>query len=156
MAATVGAVPRPLRIPSPGYYHVTTRGNNRRDIYLDDDDRRLFLALLGRISGQAEWTLHAWCLMTNHFHLVVEDRFATLSDGMQRLNGQYASRFNNRHDRTNHLFGRRFWAEVIESERQMIHTAEYVFDNPVRAGLCACRSDWHWLGGVLRPFALAA
>jgi putative transposase len=147
---------RPLRLQTPGYYHVTTRGNDRMDIYVDDVDRRLFIAFLGLIAERAEWTLHAWCLMTNHFHLVVEDRHVNLSNGMQLLNGRYARAFNDRHERTGHLFGRRFWAGLIESDKELFDTAEYVFDNPVRAGLCASRPEWPWLGGVLRPFAVAA
>jgi REP element-mobilizing transposase RayT len=145
----VRSMPRPQRDQEPGYFHVTTRGNNRRDIFLTADDRRVFLALLGRIALEREWLLQTWCLMTNHFHLVLETRHANLSAGMQRVNGVYAQWFNAWHGRTGHLFGRRFWSKRIEGETQLRDTAEYVFHNPVRAGLCADPWDWRWSGGVL-------
>jgi putative transposase len=147
---------RPLRVQSPGYYHVTTRGNDGMDIYLDVADRRWFIALLKRVAGESEWTLHAWCLMTNHFHLVVENRQPNLSAGMHRLNSVYARKFNERHWRTGHLFGGRFGAKPIEGDAQLFNTAEYVFDNPVRAGLCASRQEWPWLGGTYWRVAEAA
>lgn len=133
---------------SPGYYHLTTRGNDGMDIYLDVADRRWFIALLERVAGESDWALHAWCLMTNHFHLVVENRKPNLSNGMHRLNSVYVRRFNERHGRTGHLFGSRFGAKPIEDDAQLFNTAEYVFDNPVRAGLCASRQQWPWLGGT--------
>lgn len=147
---------RPLRVQDPGYYHVTTRGNDGADIYVDVGDRQLFLSLLDRIAGDSDWALHAWCLMTNHFHLVVENRQANLSAGMHRLNGLYARWFNERHERTGHVFGSRFRAKPIVGERQLYNTAEYVFDNPVRAGLCRSRVEWPWLGGTFWRDALAA
>jgi putative transposase len=140
----------------PGYYHVTARGNDGMSIYADVVDRRVFLAYLERVAGDAEWTLYAWCLMTNHFHLVLENRRPNLSQGMHRLNGLYARWFNDRHERTGHLFGKRFGAKAIEDDRQLFNTAEYVFDNPVRAGLCRSRQEWQWLGGTFWRFAAAA
>jgi REP-associated tyrosine transposase len=147
---------RPLRVQDPGYYHLTTRGNDGTDIYLDVVDRRLFISMLNRIAGDSDWALHAWCLMTNHFHLVVENRQANLSAGMHRLNSVYARWFNERHARTGHLFGSRFGAKPIVSDRQLYNTAEYVFDNPVRAGLCKSRVEWPWLGGTFWRDAVAA
>jgi putative transposase len=142
-------VPRRPRDQTPGYFHVTTRGNNRRDIFETVDDRRIFLALLNRIARQQEWKLPAWCLMINHFHLVLETRHENLSAGMQRLNGVYAKWFNAWHNRKNHLFGRRFWSKRIEDETQLRDTAEYILHNPVRAGFCADPWDWRWSGGTL-------
>jgi len=118
------------------------------DIFLDLLDRRVFLGLLDRVARRSQWDLHAWCLMTNHFHLVVENRLPNLSPGMHRLNGVYAQVFNERYERTGHLFGKRFGAKPIEDDEQLFNTVEYVFDNPVRAGLCASRQDWPWLGGT--------
>jgi REP element-mobilizing transposase RayT len=142
-------VPRVPRDQGPGYFHVTTRGNNGRDIFHTAADRRVFLALLGRVGREREWVLQTWCLMTNHFHLVVETRHANLSAGMQRLNGLYAQWFNAWHLRTGHLFGRRFWAKRIDTETQLQATADYVIHNPVRAGLCTDPWDWRWTGGAL-------
>lgn len=145
-------MPRPPRDQRPGYFHITTRGNDRRDIYRTADDRRVFLALLNRIVLERQWSLQAWCLMTNHYHLVLETQQPNLSAGMQRLNGVYAKWFNAWHAHTGHLFERRFWAKRIESERQLHETVEYVLHNPVRAGLCADAWDWRWLGApILGP-----
>jgi putative transposase len=142
-------MPRPVREQSPGRYHVTTRGNCGANIYLDSDDRHLFLALLNRIVRDLSWSLDAWCLMTNHFHLIVEIPSENLSAGMHRLNGIYAQAFNDRHERTGHLFERRFSAKRIEDEEQLRNTAEYILQNPVKAGLCSNPFDWPWLGGTL-------
>jgi putative transposase len=142
-------MPRQLRDQEPGSFHVTTRGNNGRDVYETVDDRRVFIALLGRIAGDLEWELLTWCLMGNHFHLVLETQHANLSAGMRRLNGLYAQWFNAWHDRRDHVFGRRFWSKRIESEAQLRDTAVYVINNPVRAGLCTDPWDWRWLGGTL-------
>jgi putative transposase len=126
---------------------VSTKGNDGMDIYVTVDDRRVFLALLDRVVCDFEWTLLGWCLMTNHFHLIVETRHANLSAGMQRLNGVYAQWFNTWHSRKNHLFGKRFWAKRITTDAQFEQTADYILDNPVRAGLCSDPLDWRWLGG---------
>jgi putative transposase len=142
-------MPRQLRDQAPGYFHITTRGNNRRDVFLTADDRLVFLSLLRRVARERQWVLQTWCLMTNHFHLVVETRYPNLSAGMQRLNGVYAQWFNTWHSRKDHLFGRRFWSKRIENEMQLRDTAEYVIHNPVRAGLCTDPWDWRWTGGAL-------
>src|SRR3972149_4314568 len=90
---------RPHRCQEPGYYHVTQRGVAREIVYLDDADRELFLWLLTRTVRRYAWTLHAYCLMSNHVHLVVQLREPTLASGMQYLTGIYGRRFNERHDR---------------------------------------------------------
>jgi putative transposase len=148
-SATFGLVPRPPREQRPGYYHVTTRGNHGAIIYLASDDRHLFLALLNRTARDLSWSIHAWCLMTNHFHLIVEIPSENLSSGMHRVNGVYARWFNERHDRSGHLFERRFSAKRIEGDEQLQNTAEYILQNPVKAGLCSNPFDWPWLGGKL-------
>ena len=142
-------MPRRPRDQGPGHFHVTTKGNDGMDIYLTVDDRRVWLALLDRVIRDLEWTLLGWCLMTNHFHLIIETREPNLSAGMQRLNGVYAQWFNAWHARKNHLFGKRFWAKRITTDTQFEQTADYVLENPVRAGLCSEPWDWRWLGGPL-------
>jgi putative transposase len=132
-------VPRALRQPVPaGYYHVTARGIG--DLFHDDHDRTWFLTLLAR----ARWECVAYCLMTNHYHLVLRVHDATLSPQMQRLNGLYAQSFNNRHDRRGHLFEGRFRLTCIQSEKHLAEACRYVVCNPVRAGLCAHPRDWAW------------
>jgi REP element-mobilizing transposase RayT len=147
-------MPRPLRIQSPGWYHVTTRGNDGSPIYADDGDKNLFLALLNRVAGASRWDVELWCLMTTHFHFVIQTRDPNLSAGMHRLNGRYAQLFNERHRRTGHLFERRFSATPIEDEGQMENTVAYVLNNPVKAGLCPTAAEWPWSGGRLRDLAL--
>ena len=142
-------MPRLPRDQGPGYFHVTTRGNDGQDIFLTVDDRRIWLFLLKRTVTDLDWVVQAWCLMINHFHLVVETPEPNLSIGMQHLNGVYAQWFNACYERTGHLFGRRFWAKRIADDSQLRDTAEYVFHNPVRAGFCAEPWDWRWLGGRL-------
>ncbi len=140
-------MPRPLRSDlSDGFFHVTARGVDGVPIFRDDDDRWSFLHLLRDSVARYRWTCHAFCLMTNHYHLVLEATQPELSRGMQRLNGLHAQRFNRRHSRTGHLFGARFASWVIDRELHFRRTCEYVLQNPVRAGLCAHAADWPWSG----------
>jgi putative transposase len=138
-------LPRYL-LPAEGVYHVTARGVERRVITLDDDDRRLFLALLAREVQRHSWDIHAFCLMPNHYHLIVETRLGLLSHGLQRLNGDFAQSFNHRSKRWGHLFGDRFAAFVIEDDAHLRNASAYVLHNPVRAGLCRHAAEWRWSG----------
>jgi putative transposase len=147
---------RPPRYqPAGGMFHVTTRGNRGQSIYLDDEDRRAFLRLFDRVRRDCEWRQLAWCLMPNHYHLVLQTPTESLAIGMQRLNGVYARRFNTRHLLEHHLFGRRYYARFIDSERQLERTIRYVAFNPVRAGLCEHPADWPWSSfyGAARGYA---
>ena len=111
------------RIEVPGaYYHVGARGNNKQPIFETDDDRAYFMRLLARTARRHGWAIHAYCLMTNHYHLVLQLSSGGLSRGMCELNGGYALGFNARHGRSNHLFGRRFWDEPIEREGHFYET----------------------------------
>jgi REP element-mobilizing transposase RayT len=140
-------VPRRARADLPsGIYHVTNRGIDDAAIYLDDIDRKTFLTLLGRVVGRHDWTCHAFCLMTTHYHLIVETDHSRLSQGMRRLNGGYAQSFNERHDRRGHLFGSRYSVYVIDREGHFEKSCLYVLENPVRAGLCEVPSEWPWSG----------
>jgi putative transposase len=134
---------RPLRLEFPGaIYHVTARGNAQAAIFLDDDDRDRFLRKLARVVKRYEWLCHAYCLMGNHFHLVIETPRPSLAAGMQHLNGVYAQAFNQRHGLVGHVFGGRFKAVLVEREGHLLRLAAYVVCNPVRAGLCADPADW--------------
>jgi putative transposase len=136
---------RPLRSDLPdGYFHVTTRGVDGTAIVRDDDDRRCFLALLADVVSRFDWMVHALCLMNTHYHLVVETTRLALSTGMKPLNGRYAQGFNERHARSGHLFGDRFWSGVVESEVYLEAACSYVIWNPVRAGLCELPEEWPW------------
>src|SRR5687768_6968755 len=109
---------RPHRDQEPGVFHVTARGNARGAIFVDDDDRALYRFRLEWTAHDFDWDVHLWCLMTNHVHLLIATRRANLSAGMQQLHGRYAQLFNERHRRTGHLFGGRFWSMRVETDEQ--------------------------------------
>ncbi len=136
---------RQLRLQFPGaVYHVTSRGNARQDIFADDADRARFLDLLGREIEQHRWRCHAYCLMGNHYRLLIETPEANLSRGMGRLNMAYAQAFNRRHERVGHLFQGRFHAVVVEKDSHLLELCRYLVLNPVRAGMAAVPGDWPW------------
>lgn len=136
---------RPIRIELSGaLYHVTARGDRREDIYEDDNDRRAFLDVLGQVVADFNWICHAYCLMTNHYHLVVETPDANLSKGMRQLNGVYTQYSNRRHDRTGHLFQGRYKAILVDGDSYLLELARYVVLNPVRAGMVRDPGNWPW------------
>ena len=130
--------------PTEGSLHVTARGVRRDRIYIDDSDRRMFIAFLAQSVNRFRWTCLAYCLMTNHFHLVVSLSSPNLAKGMHRLNGLYARRFNERHGHVGHLFEARYASTVITSEEHYLDAIRYVVLNPVSAGLCDDPADWEW------------
>jgi len=136
---------RPLRIQFAGaLYHVTSRGNARAPIFLGDSDRHLFLDVLGAAIERSQWLCHAYCLMTNHYHLVLETPRPNLSRGMRQLNGLYTQRFNRRHERVGHIFQGRFTGILVERESHLLELARYVVLNPVRAGMVGAAEDYRW------------
>lgn len=136
---------RPLRIEFPGAtHHVTSRGNERRDIFLSDEDRLAFLNFLGQASRRFGWMITAWVLMTNHFHFVVQTPQPNLSRGMHWLNSRYAGWFNARYRRAGHLLQGRFKAFLIEKEAYFAEVLRYVVLNPVRAGIVATPDEYRW------------
>jgi putative transposase len=138
-------VPRPPRIaPAGSIFHITARGNRRQLIFLDDDDRRWFLRLFARAVEKYNWRCHAYCLMGNHMHLLIELEDETLSEGMQWLFGRYAQDFNWRHGYDGHVFQGRFKSESVESNWHLLELSRYIVLNPVRAGICAAAAEWPW------------
>jgi putative transposase len=138
-------VARPLRICVPGgAYHVIARGNERAPIYRDDADRFRFLRTLARVVDRFGWLCHAYCLMGNHYHLVVETPRPNLPTGMQQLNGPYAQGFNERHGRCGHVFQARYRSILVEKESHLLALCRYVVLNPVRAGICHRPGVYHW------------
>lgn len=136
---------RPLRLEYPGaLYHVTSRGNAQADIYIDDADRRIFLRVLGKAVTKQRWLLHAFCLMGNHYHLLVETPQPNLSRGMHQLNGAYSQCLNRRHRRVGHVLQGRFTAILVERESYLLELARYVPLNPVRAGIVDLPETWPW------------
>jgi putative transposase len=136
---------RPLRLEFPdALYHVTSRGNEQRAIFRDDVDRTMFLTLLGDAVKHFGWSVTAWVLMTNHFHLVIQTPVANLSRGMHWLNGTYAGWFNRRHKRSGHLFQGRFHGILVEKETYFRELLRYVVLNPVRAKMVSRPEDYRW------------
>jgi len=136
---------RPLRIEYPGaLYHVTSRGDRREDIFVDDADRQLWLAILATVHERMHWHCYAYCLMDNHYHLVIETPEANLAKGMRHLNGVYTQRYNRRHQRVGHVFQGRYKAIHIDRDNYLLEAARYVVLNPVRAGFVAHASQWRW------------
>lgn len=136
---------RALRTDFPGaVHHVTSRGNERRPIFFDDRDREMFLHYLGRAVTRFGWSITAYVLMTNHFHLVVQTPEPNLSRGMQWLNTAYVVWFNRRHERSGHLYSGRFKAFLIEKESYFTTVVRYVVLNPVRANIVVRPEDYRW------------
>lgn len=136
---------RPRRIEFPGaIYHITSRGNGRKAIFTNDGDCLLFLASLAKVVERRKWICHAYCLMGNHYHLMVETTEANLSRGMQHLNSSYSQRFNRKHKQCGHVLQGRFFGLLIQREDHLLEVCRYVVLNPVRAGLVAAAGDYLW------------
>jgi REP-associated tyrosine transposase len=136
---------RPLRLEfSDALYHVTSRGNERRPIFRTNRDRQTFLLFLGQATRRFGWSVTAWVLMTNHFHLVLKTPDPNLSKGMQWLNSAYANWFNRIHRRCGHLFQGRFKAFLIDEESYFADVLRYVVLNPVRAKMCERPEEYRW------------
>ena len=136
---------RPLRIEFPdALYHITSRGNRREDIYLDDKDRNAFLQILSQVCDRFNWVCHSYCLMSNHYHLMIETPEGNLSQGMRQLNGVYTQSFNRNHGRVGHVFQGRYKAIVVQKESYLLELSRYIVLNPVRAGMVRAARDWRW------------
>lgn len=136
---------RPLRIEFPGaLYHITTRGNARQDIFLNDEDRQRFLGVLGQVVSRFHLLLHAYCLMDHHFHLVVETPETNLSKAMRQLNGVYTQAFNRRHQRVGHVLQGRFKAILVDRDSYLLELCRYVVLNPVRAKRTRKANTYPW------------
>jgi putative transposase len=133
-----------LRDQRPGYHHVVSRGNNKQTIYLSDADRRAFMTILDWVARKYRWDILTYCLMRNHYHLVLKIAEASLGRGMCELNGVYALYFNGQHGRINHLFGRRYWSELTETEAHLKNAIRYVLQNPRRAGARGSLESHPW------------
>jgi REP element-mobilizing transposase RayT len=136
---------RPLRLEFPGaLYHITARGNAQQAIFVDDTDRQQFLQLLGREIRQQQWRCYVYCLMGNHYHLVIETPEPNLSRGLKRLHGTYTQWFNRRHHRVGHVLQGRFKSLLVEKDSYLQELCRYVVLNPVRAGMVRAVHAWPW------------
>jgi putative transposase len=138
-------MPRTARIEvEGGIHHVTMRGNRKQAIFRDDHDRSFFLEELERTSRRYRWGWLAYCLMSNHCHLVIETPQQTLGLGMRQLASRHAQEFNRRHGIDGHLFRGRFGSVLVDSDRYFAQLLRYVALNPAKAGLCVDPADWPW------------
>ena len=136
---------RPLRIEYPGaVYHVTSRGNDKKPVFLNDTDRQNFLNTLRHVNERYNWICHAYCLMTNHYHLLIETPDGNLALGMRQLNGVYTQLFNKLHGRTGHLFQGRYRAILIQKDSHLLEVCRYVVLNPVRARMVQTPEEYRW------------
>jgi len=127
-----------------GVFHVTMRGNARATIFHDDHDYDVFLRMLRETAETFEWILHSWCVLPNHFHLLVETPRANLGRGMMVLNGSYARRYNAKFDRVGHVFQTPYRSKLVETDEHFMEAVRYIANNPVRAKLCERAADWRW------------
>jgi REP element-mobilizing transposase RayT len=139
-------MPRKHRLEIPnGIYHIATRSVTEKACFENAGDRLDFLELLATVVETSKWLCQSYCLMGNHYHLILQTPEPTLSSGMQMLNGRYAQRFNLRHTgRRGHLFGGRFYSVLIETDSHLLSALRYVARNPVTAGLCTGPAEWRW------------
>lgn len=136
---------RPLRIEYPGaVYHVYSRGNERKEIFRTATDYELFLGILGDTAGRFGLIIHAWCLMPNHFHILLETPGANLCDAMKRFLGLYTVRFNRTHKRVGHLFQGRYKALLVDKDNYFLELSRYIHLNPVKAKLAQTPEDYRW------------
>ena len=136
---------RPIRIEFPGaVYHLTSRGNARNNIYLDDIDRHRYLKILDDVIERYNWLCHAFCLMDNHYHLLIETLDPNLSLGMRQLNGVYTQGFNRAHNQVGHIFQGRYKAVLVEKNEHLLELCRYIVLNPVRAGMVKTAKEWKW------------
>ncbi len=136
---------RPLRIEFPGaIYHVTSRGDRREPIFENDGDRQDFLAILGQAMERFDAIVLAYCLMDNHYHIVVHTRRANLSRLMQQINGVYTQAYNRRHGKVGHLFQGRFKGILVDENTYLLEVCRYVDLNPLRAHMVRDPGNWPW------------
>lgn len=128
-------MPRRLRIESLGYHHVYNRGVAKGKVFEDEKDKAKFIELMASISKEYKFNIHAFCLMDNHYHILVQNTRENLSSGMRQLNAQYASYFNKRHERVGHLWQDRFKSWYVLDEKYLFTLFKYIENNPIKAGI---------------------
>ncbi len=135
---------KPRKKSGRGIYHVILRGNNRQDIFVDDDDRQKLLEIIVKYKEISQYNIFAYCLMTNHLHILLQENREPVGLIMQRIASGYVIWFNNRHDRCGHLFQERFKSEVIDSDSYFLTVLRYIHQNPVKAKIVNAAADYKW------------
>ncbi|MFC1679972.1 transposase, partial [Elusimicrobiota bacterium] len=138
-------MPRPLRIQFPGaLFHLSARGNGGQDIFLDDRDRERFLRMLAAVKKRCKFLLYAYCLMSNHFHLLLETREYSATAIMHRFLTRYAKYLNRRKGSVGHVFQDRFYSKLCQKNEYFLELLRYLHHNPLRAGIVDSPSKWPW------------
>src|SRR5262245_9552496 len=141
----MGGMTRPLRLEFPGAcYHVTARGDRQESIFEDKSDYLTFIDFLAKEVTQQAWVLYAFCLMDNHYHLLLETPEPNLVTGMRRLNGVYTQAFNRRHGRAGHVLQGRYKSILVDKDSYLLELCRYVVLNPVRAKMVTSVDRWRW------------
>ncbi|MEZ9786457.1 transposase [Vibrio breoganii] len=136
---------RPLRLEFAGaLYHVTARGNERNWIFFQDDDFTLYLTVLDEVCERYNWVIHAYCLISNHYHLLLETPDGNLSKGMRQLNGVFTQKINRKHNRVGHLFQGRYKSILVDQETYLLELCRYIVLNPLRAKMVDTPDEWQW------------
>ncbi len=137
-------------------YHVLSRGNEQRDIFTDDEDRLLFLELMGEMADRFNLEIYAYVLMTNHYHIILKTQKSNLSKSLQWFGLSYSRRYNNRHGRSGHLFQGRFKSFLIEDNSYLMRLSCYIHRNPLRAGIIERLADYRWSSYLTYAYARKA
>lgn len=136
---------RPLRTQACGaLYHVTTRGVRRTTIYVDSNDYRVWLAIMGEAAARFQFVIHAYCLMPNHFHLALETPLGNIAAGMRYLNGKYFQYFNRKYRHLGYVSQSRYHSEIVGRQEYLLELVRYIVLNPVRAELAPTATSWEW------------
>lgn len=136
---------RKPRVDFPGaVLHVMSRGTEKRNIFIEPRDRRIFVELLTSVISECGWICHAYCLMSNHYHLLIETPEENLSGGMKSINGIYSQWFNNTHGRVGHLMQGRYTSKLVDRDGYFLWLTRYFARNPVESGFCDHPAEWHW------------
>lgn len=137
-------MPRKQRITHPGFYHVISRGVERRNVFLDEDDFDKFLSLIFKEFTEYNITIHAYCLMTNHYHLLIETKETNISDAMKRVNSLYSIYFNKKYYRSGHLWQGRFSSYYLYDDIHFWYVAKYIERNPIKANMVKQIDDYKY------------
>lgn len=136
---------RPLRIEYKGaFYHITSRGNERKEIFKKDSDREKLLSYFETATERYKAVIHVYCLMSNHYHLLLETPLGNLSQIMRHINGAYTIYFNKKYQRSGHLFQGRYKAIVVDKDEYAVELSRYIHLNPVRAGIVNDPGGYRW------------
>ena len=148
-------MPRQLRIKGEyNTYHITQRGNEKKDIFLSDEDRLRYLSILNNMKSKYDFIIEAYCLMNNHVHLLIYDNGKDVSQIIKSINISYVYYFNSKYERVGHLFQERFGSEIIKDDKYLLAASAYIHNNPVRAGFVKYPQDYLW-SSAKRYFGLS-